>query len=716
MNRYYPLAILTALVASPFYFTQQASAQTPIFYSQARASVVLIENTLGVRQGTGFIVNGENNTYYVLTAGHVANKGQLQIRTDSGEVRLVDAIRPLPGADLALLQFRSTNPQPIARLANDANGVPAQSRIFILGYPSGGLGTSPEIPGGNVTSRQPSIFHNVQTREGMSGSPVLTENGEVVGIHIGVSSSGFGEAIPIEKYKELAPRFFTQEARDNLAAGNFDQAIASLAQVSGLVGSGNAEVSVVRAYAYFGNRDLDRARNEIRLIGNSNADAALLLGAIDYLQRNFSGAVSNLNRAKELDPSRNIWGYALAILGLSYAENPSSVVNANESATLAIRSLSSDDSFGYLARSCVRTKTKETDGASSDLANANAPERQRPPQNVLLGVINSRLQEAIRNNCLLQSPNPNPNPTPPPRIDGRYKSSTPTQLGEESTGLAVSKNSRFVATGLRDGTVAIYDIQTRNKVASFSTGQERDDISSIAFSPNERDIAITSTSGIVKVFNIQSQQEQYSNPNAGIRPLVVFNDNGNFLFIGSGSGTLRMVNMRSRQIQASESNAHNLGVTSLTLSPDGRFLATGGGDGVIKLWSTSDLTPVDSYQAHQGAVISLAFSPDGSQIINIGDKAVKSCNLQSKSCSNIASTRDNLNSLAVASNGHIAFSEVSFLIRPDNPIFLQDSRNGQSLGTLLGHRDRIVALAYTPDSRYLISGSSDGTMIIWEVQ
>ena len=399
MNRYYPLAILTALVASPFLITQQVSAQQrPEFYLQASQSVVLIQNTAGVRQGTGFIVNGENGTYYILTAGHVADNAQLQIRTNSGEVRPVEIVLRLLGIDLALLQFTSPNRQPIASLAIDANEAQATTPIFILGYPASESG-NPQIPGGNVTSRQgstSSIFHNVATVGGMSGSPVLTRNGEVVGVHIGLpTQTSFGEAIPIEKYRELAPRVFTQAGRDNLAAGNFDQAIASLAQVTSLFGSGNNEAAIIRAYAYFGKGDLDRAKSEIRQLGSSNADAALLLGTIDYLQKNFSGAISNLSRANELDISRNIGGYALAILGLSYAEN-SSFSEAITSANSAVGS-APNDSFVYFARSCVRTKTRDIDGARSDLSSANSPERQRPQQNVFLAVLNSKLGDSLRN-------------------------------------------------------------------------------------------------------------------------------------------------------------------------------------------------------------------------------------------------------------------------------------------------------------------------------
>ncbi len=699
--------------------SQSSIGQSSNIYSQARQSVVLIQNTSGISQGTGFIVNGDNGTYYVLTAGHVVKDGQFQVRTNSGEVRPVEMVNFLPGVDLALVQFTSSNIYTPVKLFNSNTPVPALTRIYILGYPANGLG-EPEISGGNITSRQNSpslgissaIFHSVETKEGMSGSPVLNENGEVIGIHIGQPNlSSFREAIPIEIYRDIAPSIFTRVAIDNLANSRFDQAIASLEQVRRLFGQENPQVSLIRAYAYFGKGDLSRARDEVRQIGSSNAEAALLLGSIDYLQGSFVNAISNLNIARTLD-RRNLGGYVSAIVGLSYAEI-SSASDANLNASSAIGLLPTD-SFVYLASSCVKIKTTgDSAGARADLGNANRFSQQ-PPTNPFLAVLSPTLQQRARD-CLppeLLSGTP---VVSTPQI-GRYKSSQPILLGEESTTLAVSRDSRYVATGLRDGTTSVYDLQSKNKIASFRSGQGRTDINSIAFSPDGRDIAVAAANGQVRVFNLQNGVEKYNIANAGNLPVVIFNNNNSLLFVGSSTGTLRMIDNRSGQTLAAETNTHATGIISLTLSPDGRLLATGGGDGIVKTWNVSDLTPIDGYQSHQSAVKSLAFSPDGSQIISIGDKAVKSCNWQNKSCNEIANSGDDVGSLAVASNGNIAFSEVSFLIRQDNPIFLQDLRSGQKLGSLLGHSDRVTALAYTPNSKFLISGSSDKTIIIWEVQ
>jgi WD40 repeat protein len=56
---------------------------------------------------------------------------------------------------------------------------------------------------------------------------------------------------------------------------------------------------------------------------------------------------------------------------------------------------------------------------------------------------------------------------------------------------------------------------------------------------------------------------------------------------------------------------HNGGVYSVAFSPDGKRLATGGGEGTVKLWDVGAGHEVGALKGQSYRVSSVAFSPDG---------------------------------------------------------------------------------------------------------
>jgi WD40 repeat protein len=61
-------------------------------------------------------------------------------------------------------------------------------------------------------------------------------------------------------------------------------------------------------------------------------------------------------------------------------------------------------------------------------------------------------------------------------------------------------------------------------------------------------------------------------------------------------------------------HGHRIGVASLTISPDGRWLASGSEKGEVKLWDLTTGQEVRSFVGLRNSVTSVAFSPDGSML------------------------------------------------------------------------------------------------------
>ena len=58
-------------------------------------------------------------------------------------------------------------------------------------------------------------------------------------------------------------------------------------------------------------------------------------------------------------------------------------------------------------------------------------------------------------------------------------------------------------------------------------------------------------------------------------------------------------------------NGHLHFVTSVAFSPDGKTLASSGGDKTIKLWDVCTGQEISSLEGHSDVADSVAFSPDG---------------------------------------------------------------------------------------------------------
>ncbi|CCH42375.1 General transcriptional corepressor [Wickerhamomyces ciferrii] len=261
-----------------------------------------------------------------------------------------------------------------------------------------------------------------------------------------------------------------------------------------------------------------------------------------------------------------------------------------------------------------------------------------------------------------------------------------------------SNDGKFLATGCNK-TTQVFGVETGELVARLTddnTAAENGNsgadlyIRSVCFSPDGKYLATGAEDKVIRIWDLSTRRitKYLKGHEQDIYSLDFFPD-GNRLVSGSGDRTVRIWDLQSGQCSLTLSIED--GVTTVAVSPDGKLVAAGSLDRTVRVWDSSTGFLVERLDSeneagtgHKDSVYSVAFTSDGSEVASGSlDRTVKLWSL--KQLGNSANT-------STTQSKNVTACEVTYV----------------------GHKDFVLSVCSSPDSKYILSGSKDRGVIFWE--
>ncbi len=314
----------------------------------------------------------------------------------------------------------------------------------------------------------------------------------------------------------------------------------------------------------------------------------------------------------------------------------------------------------------------------------------------------------------------------------------PNDDEEPVRSIAISKDGRRVVWGL-NGRVNLWDVRTGVEYLLFDQEHDQSvggGVLSVAVNAGGNRVVLGHENGMVYIWNAENNQWVETDSTHFSALSVAISPDGR-LIVSGGSDDHELSLWDGESGKLRNQVDQMTWVRSVAFNSDGSQIVSGGQDGTVRLWSVSVTRPDSIYDAgskvvweseiihrldtplaeHSGPVRSVAFSPDGRWIISGGDDGVVRVW--------DAKTRK---ALSVLPDG---YEDKTLLLTPDSRwsvsghddgmVRVWESSTAQEL-IVLSHREKeldakaVRSVAVSADGHQIVLGSGDGTVRLWDVR
>lgn len=277
-------------------------------------------------------------------------------------------------------------------------------------------------------------------------------------------------------------------------------------------------------------------------------------------------------------------------------------------------------------------------------------------------------------------------------------------------GVAFSGDSKTLATASTDQTLRFWNIADGKEITTLR-GHTKG-LNSVRFMPGG-DAVTASSDGTIRRWNTENTINSSGNwPHPGSVYGVNFSADGKTAVTAAWKGGLRLAEANTGR-PLKDWTGHIQSANAAAISPDGKFLASVGNDGKIKLWDAATQKELRVFEEVKGPqLVSVGFASGGKYVFaassgghaKVWDVSTGKVVFDLDHGSEVLFTAMSKDGSTLATGG------------TDGSLAIWNAATGAAKGKIQAHKARITSIAFSPDGRTVATSGGDKTIRTFDVK
>ena len=241
----------------------------------------------------------------------------------------------------------------------------------------------------------------------------------------------------------------------------------------------------------------------------------------------------------------------------------------------------------------------------------------------------------------------------------------------------------------------------------------------LAISPDQNQVAIGDQDGRLLLWNLRDGRLQRAMLTVSEAiEVIAFGEAGRTLAEGRQDGRVRLWDLQSDYMPESFAATADSPVKALAFSPDKQLLAGGDEAGYLYIWRLASGEQIHRIAAHEGAVTAIAFEPGSQRLLTCGQDCaaveweVATGNPQHQFQGRLTNWLGTVAYLPALTSPGLQAVVVG---RDEGQVIIWDIPSARPLRVLTEIGDMVMALALSPNGRYLAISEVSNTLSMWDI-